>query len=64
VNLIQDLGLDPVSYQLGVLAGSGRTPEEIAAFAAVMQTEHTVRPGQRSQRPRHVLHNHPTEHTT
>ncbi len=61
MSLIRDLDLDPVSYQLGVLKGSGRSDAEIAAFAEVMSTEHSVRPCPRSQRPRHVLHNHPTD---
>ncbi len=56
MNLIRDLDLDPISYQLGVLKGSGRTEAEIAEFAAMMRTEHTVAPKPRSVRPRHVLH--------
>lgn len=60
MNLIRDLGLDPISYQLGVLKGSGKTEEEIAQFAALMATEPSVRPKPRSQRPRHVLH-YPTD---
>jgi hypothetical protein len=44
MNLVDALGLDPISYQLGVFKGAGHTDEEIAQWATVWNTAHAVRP--------------------
>jgi hypothetical protein len=42
MNLVRDLGLDPISFQLGVFKGAGHTDEEIAQWATVWHTAHTA----------------------
>ncbi len=59
---MKTLNVDLVSYQLGVLKGCGFSDTDIAHFAELMRTEHTVRPT-----PRHGcaadLHDNPTSTT-
>ncbi len=44
MNLIRDLNLDPISFQIGVFKGAGKSDEEIAQWAAVWNTQPTGRP--------------------